>query len=62
VSELAAVEGVAAVKAERYGAEFLEITMKFTCKLSGNKHLLTGEKLPLDLGWYQITATANVLC
>lgn len=37
VSELAAVEGVAAVKAERYGTEFLEITMKFTCKLSGNQ-------------------------
>jgi len=36
LSELAAVEGVATVKAERYGTEFLEITMKFTCQLSGD--------------------------
>jgi len=40
VPELAAVEGVAAVKAERYGTEFLEIAMKFTCKLSGIKRML----------------------
>jgi len=36
VAELAAVEGVAAVKAERYGQEFLDITMNFTCRLTGN--------------------------
>jgi len=37
VSELAAVEGVAAIKAERYGQEFLDITTKFTCRLTGNQ-------------------------
>ena len=35
--ELAAVEGVAAVKAERYGQEFLDITAKFAFNLPGNE-------------------------
>lgn len=35
VAELTAVEGVASIKAERYGAQFLDVTMKYTCKLSG---------------------------
>jgi len=39
VSELAAVEGVAAIKAERYGTQFLEVTMKYTCNLSGMVHV-----------------------
>lgn len=33
-AELAAVEGVAAVKAEKYGPEFLGLTMDYTCKLT----------------------------
>jgi len=40
VPELAAVEGVAAVKAERYATEFLDITMKFTCRLTGTSSVL----------------------
>ena len=36
-AELAAVEGVAAVKAERYGQEFLDIAMKYAYKLSGKQ-------------------------
>lgn len=34
VAELAAVEGVAAVKAEKYGPQFLSVTMDCACKLT----------------------------
>jgi len=55
VTELAAVEGVAAVKAERYGEEFLEITMNFTCKLSGNQ-------ASVELGWNCCADYIDLLC
>jgi superfamily II DNA helicase RecQ len=43
MSELAAVEGVAAIKAERYGSQFLEVTINYTCQLSGEIHIFVSQ-------------------